>query len=112
LSIPTLISATLKQIAFWESRIFLLTSNLVEELLRFYIHIKDGADLIRDEEGVDLPTAADARDQALHAARELVADAVISGRDLSADAFLIADQDEKQLAYLRTSEALPERLRY
>jgi hypothetical protein len=102
----------LKRIAFWESTIFLLTSNLVEKLLRFYLHIKDGADLIRDEEGVDLPTAADARDQALHAARELVADAVISGRDLSADAFLIADQDGKQLAYLRMSEALPERLRY
>ena len=80
--------------------------------MRFYIHIKDGAGLIRDQEGVDLPTAADARDQALHAARELVADAVISGRDLSADAFLIADQDGKQLACLRMSEALPERLRY
>jgi hypothetical protein len=59
----------LKRIAFWESTIFLLTSNLVEKLLRFYLHIKDGADLIRDEEGVDFPTAADARDQALHAAR-------------------------------------------
>jgi hypothetical protein len=35
----------------------------MEEPLRFYLHIKDGKDLIRDEEGVDLPTAADARDQ-------------------------------------------------
>jgi hypothetical protein len=34
------------------------------------------------------------RDRALHAARELVADAVISGRDLSEDAFLIADPGE------------------
>jgi hypothetical protein len=84
----------------------------VDELLRFYLHIKDGANLIRDEEGVDLPTAADARDQALHAARELVADAVMSGRDLDADAFLIADQDGKQLTYLPLTDALPERLRH
>ena len=80
--------------------------------MRFYLHIKDGADLIRDEEGVDLPTAADARDQALHAARELVADAVMSGRDLDADAFLIADQNGKQLTYLPLTDALPERLRH
>jgi hypothetical protein len=84
----------------------------VDELLRFYLHIKDGANLIRDEEGVDLPTAADAPDQALHAARELVADAVMSGRNLDADAFLIADQDGKQLAYLPLTDALPERLRH
>jgi hypothetical protein len=80
--------------------------------LRFYLHIKDGANLIRDEEGVDLPTAADARAQALHAARELVADAVMSGRDLDADAFLIADQSGKQLTYLPLTDALPERLRH
>lgn len=61
---------------------------------------------------MDLPTAADARDQALHAARELVADAVMSGRDLDADAFLIADQDGKQLTYLPLTDALPERLRH
>ena len=84
----------------------------MDELLRFYLHIKDGANLIRDEEGVDLPTAADARDQALHAARELVADAVMSGRDLDADAFLIADQDGKQLTFLPLTDALPERLRH
>jgi hypothetical protein len=84
----------------------------VEELLRFYLHIKDGANLIRDEQGVDLPTAADARDQTLHAARELVADAIMSGRDLDTDAFLIADQDGKQLTYLPLTDALPERLRH
>jgi hypothetical protein len=84
----------------------------VEELLRFYLHIKDGEDLIRDEEGVDLPTAADARDQALHAARELVADAVKSGRDLGADAFLVADKNGKQLTFVPMTEALPKRLRY
>jgi hypothetical protein len=41
-------SATLKLIAFWESTIFQLTSNLVEVCA--FIYPKDGADLIRDEE--------------------------------------------------------------
>jgi hypothetical protein len=67
----------------------------VEELLRFYLH-----------------TAADAREQALHAARELVADAVMSGRDLGADAFLVADQNGEQLTFVPMTEALPKRLRY
>ena len=30
-------------------------------MLRFYLQIKDGTYLIRDEEGVDLPSAAHAR---------------------------------------------------
>ena len=28
---------------------------------RFFLHIKDGSDLIRDEEGIDVPSAAHAR---------------------------------------------------
>ena len=28
---------------------------------RFFLHIKDGSELIRDEEGIDVPNAADAR---------------------------------------------------
>ena len=54
---------------------------------RFFLHIKDGSDLIRDEEGMDLPSAAHARPEAVVSARELWADAikrdVTSGRTLS-----------------------------
>jgi hypothetical protein len=57
---------------------------------RFFLHIKDGSDLIRDEEGIDVPSAADARDLALLSARELWAGAIRAGRDVGADAFLIA----------------------
>jgi hypothetical protein len=78
---------------------------------RFFLHIKDGSDLIRDEEGIDAPSAAHARDAALLSARELWAGAIRAGRDVGADAFLIADQDGNQLTFVPFSEALPKRLR-
>jgi hypothetical protein len=74
---------------------------------RFYFHIKHGPDLIRDEEGVDLESTALARAQALMSARELLADAIRAGRELGADAFVIADQEGNQLTFVPFSEALP-----
>ena len=78
---------------------------------RFFLHIKDGSDLIRDEEGIDAPSAAHARATALLSARELWAGAIRAGRDVGADAFVIADQDGKQLTFVPFTEALPKRLR-
>jgi hypothetical protein len=49
-------------------------------MTRYYFHIKDGADLIKDLEGTELPPAAEAKSQALKSARELWADAIKSGR--------------------------------
>jgi hypothetical protein len=48
---------------------------------RFYVHIKNGAELIRDEEGIDLPTPEHARAEALQAARELCVDAIKQGTE-------------------------------
>jgi hypothetical protein len=59
--------------------------------------MKSGAHLIKDEEGVDLPTPDHARAEALQSARELWADAIKAGRDLRAGAFVIADEEGKQL---------------
>ena len=78
---------------------------------RFYLHIKDGTDLIRDEEGMDLPSAAHARAEALVSARELWADAIRAGRDVGADADVIAGEDGKHLTFVPFTEALPKRLR-
>jgi hypothetical protein len=78
---------------------------------RFFFHIKDGSDLIRDEEGIDLPSAAHARIEALVSARELWASAIKAGRDIEADAFVIADQDGNQLTFVPFAEVLPKRLR-
>jgi hypothetical protein len=75
---------------------------------RFYVHVKHGADLIRDEEGVDLPTTEHARAAALQAARELCVDAINAGAETwGADAFVIADEDGKQLTFVSVSDVLP-----
>jgi hypothetical protein len=78
---------------------------------RFYLHIKDGTDLIRDEEGIDLPSAAHARAEAVRSARELWADAIKAGRDLGADAYVIAEEDGQQVTFVPFVEALPKRVR-
>ena len=78
-------------------------------MTRYYFHIKDGADLIRDLEGTELSTADEARSQALKTARELWADAIKSGRDLGADAVVIADEGGETLSFVPMGEALPRR---
>jgi hypothetical protein len=77
---------------------------------RFYLHMKSGAHLIKDEEGVDLPPDH-ARAEALQSARELWADAIKAGRDLRADAFVIADEEGKQPIFVPVTEVLPNRPR-
>lgn len=78
---------------------------------RFYLHIKKGAHLIEDEEGVDLPTHAHARAQAVEAARELWVDAIRTGSDLDADAFVIANEEGQQVTIVPVTDALPKRAR-
>ena len=51
-------------------------------MARYYFHIKDGAELIKDQEGTELPTPDAARRQALKSARELWANAIRSGKNL------------------------------
>jgi hypothetical protein len=78
---------------------------------RFYLHMKSGARLIKDEEGVDLPSPDHARAAALLSARELWADSIKAAKDLGADAFVIADEEGKQLMFVPVTEVLPKRLR-
>ena len=77
-------------------------------MTRYYFHIKDGADLIKDPEGTELLTAEEAKSQALKSARELWADAIKSGKPLGADAIVIADE-QGQLTFVPLYDALPKR---
>ena len=74
-------------------------------MARYFFHIKDGADLIKDSEGTELATAEEARSQALRSARELWANAIKSGRILDADAVVVADESG-QLTFVPMTEAL------
>jgi hypothetical protein len=58
---------------------------------RFYFHVVAGPTRIPDQEGAELPHLEMARQEAISAARELVADALRSGRSLSSALFEIAD---------------------
>jgi hypothetical protein len=75
---------------------------------RYFFHIKDGAALIKDDEGCELPTPEAAHLQALVSARELWADAIKSGKSLGADAVVIADE-HGTFTFLPMNEALPKR---
>ena len=77
-------------------------------MARYYFHFKAGADLIKDLEGSEHASVDDARVQALKTARELLADAIKSGKSLEADAIVIADE-QGQLIFVPMADALPKR---
>jgi hypothetical protein len=76
----------------------------------FYLHLKDGNRLLKDEDGVELPSVEHAREMALQAARELCGEAIKAGMDLVGEAFVIADECGR-VTFVPFSDALPKRLR-
>lgn len=79
--------------------------------MRFFLHIEDGITRIVDQEGSELPTLADAHQEALASARQMWASAILECRDLSAQRFVVTDEDGQVLATLPFLEALPIGLR-
>lgn len=77
----------------------------------FYFHVQDGNELVRDEEGVDLPDAEAARRQALLSACELLAEAIKHGKDRVPDAFVIADEAGRAIEILPVAVVLPKPFR-
>lgn len=66
-------------------------------MARFYFHRRNGAGLFKDPDGSDLPDLDAARAEALEAARQLWAAAIIVQRDLSDDSFEITDDHGRHL---------------
>jgi len=77
---------------------------------RFFLHIDDGTQRIEDEEGSDLLDLAAAREEALGAARQLWAAAILAGQDIAARRFVITDGDGTVMDTVDMDEALPEKL--
>ncbi|MGC5799891.1 DUF6894 family protein [Sphingomonas sp. NFX23] len=77
---------------------------------RFFLHIDDGTQRIEDEEGSDLPDLAAAREEALGAARQLWAAAILAGQDIAACRFVITNGDGNVMDTVDMDEALPEKL--
>jgi hypothetical protein len=74
---------------------------------RFYLHVKNGTEVHRDDEGVEFPDAAAARAEALECARELLANALRSRREIAPDCVIVADAGGHELATVHLRAALP-----
>jgi hypothetical protein len=58
---------------------------------RYYFHTRDGDRLIKDPEGIELPSIKLARDEAIQAAREILAEKVKRGEIIDGQEFEIHD---------------------
>ena len=79
---------------------------------RFYFHIRVGDQVVRDQEGSDLPDPAAAREEALAAARQILADAIRSGSEATPEAFVIADSEGRELETVPFAMVLPKRMKF
>lgn len=58
---------------------------------RYFFHIRSHEDFVEDAEGVDLPGDAEAREEAVDAAREMLAERVRKGEVIDGHAFEVCD---------------------
>ena len=72
---------------------------------RFFFHLKDGVTLC-DEEGMSFATIDEARDEALRAAREIMADEVRHGRLSLVDRIEIADEGGNAVTVVTFADAV------
>ena len=78
---------------------------------RFYFHLQADDQIVPDDEGVDLPDLSAAQHEAILAARELLAEAIKSGRPEVPEAFVIADEAGRPLGIVPLAAVLPKPLR-
>jgi hypothetical protein len=80
---------------------------------RFYFHIRRfDEQVILDQEGSDLPDGDAARQEALLSARQILAEAIKSGKEDTPEAFVIADSDGRELQTVPFNSVLPKSLKY
>ena len=86
-----------------------LSSRLVNEVAmsRFYFHLQAGGQVVPDDEGTDLPDLSAAQREAIQSAREMLADAIKSGKPEIAEAIVIADEAGRALAVVPFLAVLP-----
>jgi hypothetical protein len=78
---------------------------------RFYFHLQTGDQIVQDDEGADLPDLSAAQREAILAARELLGEAIKSGRPEAPEALVIADEEGRALAIVPFITVLPISLR-
>jgi hypothetical protein len=78
---------------------------------RFYFHVVEGAELLRDVEGAHLRDALEARRIAIRSAREILADAIRGGKNKIPEALLITDEEGRAIETIPFASVLPESLK-
>ena len=78
---------------------------------RFYFDVRAGYELTFDDEGMDLPDLSAAKREAVLSARELLAEAIKSGKQTVPEAFVIADEAGRSLATVPLATVLPRPLK-
>jgi len=77
----------------------------------FYFHIQTGDLLAKDSEGVPLADLAAVREEALEAARGILAEAIRSGDDWVDKAFVVTDEQGHRLLTMPITDAMPKGLK-
>lgn len=72
----------------------------------FFLHIREGAELIRDPDGSELADLAAARTEAIRAARCLLGAAVLAGRLPLDHAIIVADEHGGELLVMTYAESV------
>jgi hypothetical protein len=76
-------------------------------MARFYFHLRTGDQIVPDVEGTELPDFPSAQREALLNARELLAEAIKSGKPEVAEALVIADEAGRALAVVPLAAVIP-----
>lgn len=60
-------------------------------MTRYYFHIRKGTELIHDPEGIDFVDTKAAFQEAINAAREIVAERILKGEPFDGEGFEVVD---------------------
>ena len=77
---------------------------------RYYFHLRLVDRVIADQDGIDFPDATSARQEALTAARQILADAIRFGSEDIPQAFVITDGEGRELETVLLAAVLPKQL--
>jgi hypothetical protein len=80
-------------------------------MARFYFHVREMDQLVADDEGIELPDKKAAVREAQQGARELLAEAIKMDKDRVPEAFVIADEQGREIATLPLVAVLPKSLK-
>lgn len=72
----------------------------------YFFHVNEGGELVEDLEGAELPDASAARAEAMQAARDIMAEHIRKGLDVSGWSFEIADGSGWPIMAVPFSEAV------